>query len=210
MIHKINYNEDSNEEVNFLKEDISSKVFILGNSGLAKEIYSVIHGLNLNFSQVIFIDKSEEHNLTQGDIAFLGMGSPLIREQCFENNRNFVKFPILRHPSSVIGIGVSIGDGAFIQSGVSITTQVNIGKGCLINLNSTIGHGVSLGDYSVVNPGARLSGNVFTGKSVLIGANATILENVSIGDGARVGAGAVVTKDVKDGETVIGIPARPL
>jgi len=197
-------------KMNFLQEKISSRIVILGNAGLSREIYSVIHTFGLNTPQVVFIKESEEHSLARGDTVFLGMGSPAIRARCFESFRNLVMFPILIHPSAAIGFKVSIGDGTFIQSGVSITTQVEIGKGCLVNLNSTIGHDVKLGDYSVVNPGANLSGNVFVGKSVLIGANATVLQNVSIGDGATVGAGAVVTKDVMKGETVIGTPARPM
>lgn len=210
MTNKSSSEEDSEIAENFLQAYISSRVVILGSSGFSKEVSSVIQEFSLNTAQVIFLDKSQENLLLKGDYAFLGMGSPVIRERCFENYRDLVFFPILKHPSATIGTKVSIGAGTFIQAGVCITTQVDIGKGCVININSTIGHDVSMGDYSVVNPGAAVSGNVFVGKSVLIGANATVLENVSIGDGARVGAGAVVTKDVNEGETVIGVPARPL
>jgi sugar O-acyltransferase (sialic acid O-acetyltransferase NeuD family) len=164
----------------------------------------------LEYSEIIFIDESDEHLLRKGDIAFLGMGSPFMRARCFQKNAEMLYFPILLHQNSMIGNEVSVGDGTFIQSGVSITTQVKIGKGCLINMNSTIGHDVSVGDFSTINPGATLSGNVSIGTSVLIGANATVLENISIGEGARVGAGAVVTKNVQEGQTVIGNPARPI
>lgn len=197
-------------ELKDIQEGSSPRIVILGNSGLAKEVYSVLGTLNTLFSRIIFFDKPQEHLLLQDDLAYLGMGSPLIREECFKTHQNLCDFPRLVHPFSTVGLDVIIGKGTFIQAGVAITTQVNIGQGCLINLNATIGHDVSLGDYSVVNPGATISGNVLVGKSVLIGANATILEKVSIGDGARIGAGAVVTKDVKQGETVVGVPARPV
>jgi len=197
-------------DVNKQQENVGSRVVILGSSGLAKEIYSVICSLNGEKFQIDFYDASQEYLLSADDLAYLGMGSPLIRADCFESNRASCKFPKLIHPNSSIGMNVTIGSGSFIQSGVAITTHVEIGDGCLINLNSTLGHDVVLGNFSVVNPGATVSGNVTIGKSVLIGANATILENISIGDGARVGAGAVVTRNVSEGETVIGIPARPM
>jgi len=204
------YVEGSEAKARFGKEDSKSRIVILGNSGFAREVFSVIQTVRIKDSQIVFIDKSQEHLLVEGDLAFLGMGSPPARASCFESLRDLFEFPILIHPSAVLGINVMIGAGTLIQSGVSITTQVKIGYGCLINNNSALGHDVVIGDCSVVNPGAILSGNVVIGKSVLIGANATVLANVSIGDGARVGAGAVVTKDVNEGETVIGVPARPV
>lgn len=204
------YVEGSEAKEKFGKENTESRIVILGNSGFAQEVFSVIQTVIIKDSKIVFIDKSQEHLLVDGDLAFLGMGSPPARASCFESLRDLFQFPILIHPSAMLGINVMIGSGTLIQSGVSITTQVKIGHGCLININSTIGHDVEIGDCSAVNPGATLSGNVLIGKSVLIGANATVLANVSIGDGARVGAGAVVTKDVKAGETVIGVPARPM
>lgn len=186
------------------------RIAILGISGFAKEVYSVLHTLNYDISRVGFIDKSQESLLQAGDIAFLGMGSPSIRSSCFSTNESMCIFPQLIHPNSSIGKDVLIGSGTFIQSGAVITTQIEIGRGCLININSTIGHDSVIGDFTVVNPGATVSGNVVIGKAVLLGANATILENISIGDGAKIGAGAVVTRNVKDGETVIGVPARPI
>jgi sugar O-acyltransferase (sialic acid O-acetyltransferase NeuD family) len=194
----------------FFKKNPSSRVVILGNQGLSKEVFSVLISLNLEYLEIAFIDKSDEHLLRKGDIAFLGMGSPIMRAQCFQKYTELLHFPILLHKSSMIGNEVTLGNGTFIQSGVSITTQVEIGKGCLVNMNSTIGHDVSIGDFTIINPGATLSGNVSIGTSVLIGANATVLENISIGDGARIGAGAVVTKNVQEGQTVIGNPARPM
>ncbi len=202
--------ESTKAQASFSDGHLASRFAILGNSGFAREVYSVIQAVVIRDAQIVFIDKSEERHLSDGDLAFLGMGSPAARANCFETLRDLCEFPILVHPRAMLGLNVMLGAGTLIQSGVSITTQVETGYGCLININSTVGHDVIIGDYSVVNPGATLSGNVRIGKSVLIGANATVLENVSIGDGARVGAGAVVTRDVKKGETVIGVPARPM
>lgn len=186
------------------------RFMILGNAGLAKEIESVITNHILKRTRIIFLDEKEESQLCQGDITFLGMGSPSSRRVCFQRYENFVKFPRMIHSQAGIGLGNSIGVGSFIQAGVNMTTQINIGKGCVLNLNSTIGHDVTVGDFSVINPGATISGNVKIGECTLIGANATVLENVHIGSNVRVGAGAVVTRDVLDNLTVVGVPARPV
>jgi len=210
MNYRNQFLEGSEAKAKFSQENTNSRIAILGNSGFAREVYSVIQAVISQGVPVVFIDRSQEYLLLDGDLAFLGMGSPQARANCFEAHQKLHEFPILIHPSAMLGIDVKIGSGTLIQSGVSITTQVEIGYGCLININSTIGHDVVVGDYSAINPGATVSGGVLIGKSVLIGANATVLENVSIGNGARIGAGAVVTRDVKQGETVIGVPAKPM
>lgn len=45
------------------EEGSGPRIVILGNSGLAKEVYSVLRTLNTLFSQIIFFDKPQEHLL---------------------------------------------------------------------------------------------------------------------------------------------------
>jgi sugar O-acyltransferase (sialic acid O-acetyltransferase NeuD family) len=203
-------NINFSEEKSFFIGSLTKRIVVLGNSGFAKEVMDVILSFPVNQAELYFLEKSEEHEMLEDDIVFLGMGSPSIRSDCFNFYQKFINFPKLKHPSVNLGRNIQIGDGTFLQAGVSITSNVIIGKGCVINNNVTIGHDVRLGDFSVVNPGATISGNVLIGESTLIGANSTILENIKIGSRTRIGAGAVVTKDVKEGETVVGVPARPM
>lgn len=103
---------------------------------------------------------------------------------------------------------LEIGDGTFINAGVSIAAygRVHIGSEC------EIGSGVLIMDNDFHVPGA-LSARpaarpVQIGDRVWIGARAIVLKGVTIGDAATIGAGSVVTSDVPPRTVVAGVPAR--
>lgn len=84
------------------------------------------------------------------------------------------------------------------------------GFGVVINPNTSIGegtyiqHGVTIGSRDdIKNPKAPT-----IGKNCYIGAKATIIGDITIGDNVRIGAGAVVLTDIPDGATAVGVPAR--
>jgi sugar O-acyltransferase (sialic acid O-acetyltransferase NeuD family) len=121
-----------------------------------------------------------------------------------------ITYPVLVHPDALImdKSSVKMGEGCIITAGVKMTSDIQLGKHVLINLNTTLGHDVHIGDGSSVMPGVNIAGEVKIGKEVLIGSGANILNGVHVADQARVGSGAVVTKQVKAGITVMGVPAR--
>lgn len=103
---------------------------------------------------------------------------------------------------------LEIGDGTFINAGVSISAhrQVRIGSDC------EIGPGVLIIDNDFHVPG-NLSGRppsrpVTIGNHVWIGAHAIVLKGVTVGNAAVIAAGSVVTADVPAGSVVAGVPAR--
>jgi sugar O-acyltransferase (sialic acid O-acetyltransferase NeuD family) len=189
-------------------QSIKGQFVILGKSGLAMEILSLLESWEIQREKVKFVDKSDEHDIVSEEKLILGMGSPRLRKVCHEALKQSWNFPIICHPKVNMGSQIEVGDATLIQAGVSITTEVMIGDGCLLNLNSTIGHGVKLGDYVSVHPGATISGNVIIGSETLVGANSTILQDITIGSRVIIGAGAVVTRSVPDGQTVVGVPAK--
>lgn len=141
----------------------------------------------------------------------IAIGDPNIKSQLVERLTNrVVSFPVLTHPTAVIGQEVTLGEGSMITAGCVLTADIAIGKHVLINLNSTIGHDVTLGNYTSVMPGAHISGAVTVGERVFIGTGVAILQHLTIAHDAIIGAGAVVTKSVLKAETVVGIPARTL
>jgi len=91
---------------------------------------------------------------------------------------------------------------------VSLTCDLHIGKGVIINTGAIISHDAQLGDFAFIGPGATICGNVKIGEEAFIGAGATILPNIIIGDKAVIGAGAVVTQNVSTDAKVMGCPAR--
>ncbi len=101
-----------------------------------------------------------------------------------------------------------LGDGLNIMEFVSITNDVRINEGCLLNSHVSIHHDVTIGRYCEIAPRATLLGGVVVGDFTAIGSGATLLPNVSIGSNAIVGAGAVVVKNVLPNTVVAGVPAR--
>lgn len=84
--------------------------------------------------------------------------------------------------------GITIGDGALIGHGCTLTT---------------LNHGVDPDRRADMRPAP-----IAIGRKAWLGAAVTVVPGVTIGDGAIVGAGAVVTKDVPANTIVAGVPAR--
>ncbi len=199
---------------------------VFGAGGLGKELYSLINTLpgwkieafldhnaqviqSLNGIPVLhpdmFFTKKSAQNL------IIAIGSPSIKKNIYEKVKQYrVEFPVIVHSRSILlnPETIRMESGTVITPGVTITTDVQIGKHVLINLHATVGHDVVIDDFTSVMPGAHISGKVKIGKAVLIGTGATILNGVTIGDGAIIGAGAVVTKNVEPGQKVAGVPAK--
>jgi sugar O-acyltransferase (sialic acid O-acetyltransferase NeuD family) len=203
---------------------------ILGASGLAKEIATVLLWDNYKRDIVFFDNVSEiidssiknkfkvltseyqlkEHFEKVDNTFCIGVGNP--------KNRNFLmqlassnggKIKSIISSSTMIGeFGTKIAEGAIVLSGVTITASVSVGTGCLINKNSVLSHDVKVGEYVEISPGVKLLGDVEVGPYTSIGTNAVILPKVIVGRNCIIGAGSVVTKNVADGTTVIGIPAK--
>lgn len=108
------------------------------------------------------------------------------------------------------GGSVLIGDGVFINSGVSISAckSVTIGDNCQIGPRVLIMDN----DFHVAGDPLRQpkSGPVVIEDHVWIGAGAIVLKGVRIGRRASIGAGSVVTRDVAADAVVAGAPARPI
>lgn len=116
----------------------------------------------------------------------------------------------LRHASARVGARVTIGAGTLLAPYTVVTTNVSIGRHCILNVKASVSHDVVVEDFVNLNPGSTVTGGCHLGEGCFIGAGATLLPGVKIGKWATVGAGAVVLEDVPDFATVVGVPAREL
>ncbi|MFM6929674.1 MAG: acetyltransferase [Bdellovibrio sp.] len=121
-----------------------------------------------------------------------------------------VKFATVIDPDAMVDASVIVGEGTLICAGVICTTNIQIGKHCILNRLATLGHDVKLGDFVSIAPSATVSGNVNIAEIVEIGAGAVIKEKIEIKRESILGMGAVVLKDIPTRQVWVGNPARYL
>lgn len=176
------------DDVNLDLEPISGQSGILKNLADAKEFMRASNDNNF----ILGLGRATYRELLS--MKFSGIGGTML---------SFVS------PHAYVSkVSTTIGEGSTIFLGVTITSNVQIGRGVLININTSISHDTVIGDFCEIAPGVTITGRCTLGEKVFIGANATILPDITIGDNAIIGAGAVVTKNVKSNSTVMGVPAK--
>lgn len=187
---------------------------ILGASGHAREVEAIARAADMDrqrWQTMKFVTAGEESSLEHsGGEVVLGMGSPRLRRMVMGKLPDSVTWPTIVHPQAYLGPRISMAEGVVVAVASTVTVDVEIGSGSMLNTAVAVGHDARIGKYCLLNPHSTISGNVVLEDGVLIGAGAVVLEGRRVGEGAVVGAGAVVTKDVRPGSTVVGVPAREI
>ncbi len=119
-----------------------------------------------------------------------------------------VQFETLIAPYLPIPPSAKIGKGCVIFGNVSISVNTDIGDGVFLNTGVTIGHDVKLHNYTTIMPGTGISGECEIGEKVYIGGHAFIVPKRKVGNSAVIAAGSIVFRNVKAHTTVIGNPAK--
>jgi sugar O-acyltransferase (sialic acid O-acetyltransferase NeuD family) len=193
---------------------MNTVLWILGASGHAREVEAIACAADVErqrWQEIRFVTADEESNLgSTGAEAVLGMGSPRLRREVMQRLGGSVIWPTILHPGAHLGPRISLAEGVVVAVGSTVTVDVEIQAGSMLNTATAVGHDVRIGKHCLVNPHATISGNVVLEDGVLIGAGAIVLEGRRVCEGAVVGAGAVVTADVRPHSTVIGVPAREI
>lgn len=102
--------------------------------------------------------------------------------------------------------GARIGKRLFIDHGMGVV----VGETAFLGNDVTIYHDVTLGGVSPTTTGAGTIRHPQVGDGVIIGSGAQLLGPIEVGEYARIGSNAVVVTDVLPNDTVVGIPARPI
>lgn len=205
-------------------------IVIIGAGGFGREVAWLIEDINdisKEWNILGFVDDNAEIQDTEmngykivGNIEWLkeqelnvicAIGDPLIKKVVVEKLKDSKNtYPVLIHPSVIYSKQVSFGEGSIICAANIITTNIEIGKHVIINLDCTIGHDVILGDYTTVLPSVNVSGFVETDECVSIGTGTAVIQGVKIGGNSVIGAGSVVVKDIPKNCTAVGAPAKPI
>lgn len=120
------------------------------------------------------------------------------------------RFATLVHPGVMKSAYVSIGEGSTICAGTILTTNISIGKHCLLNLYCKVGHDSTLGDFTSCMPAVNIAGDVIIEQGCYFGLNACIINQKRVGEWSIIGAGAAVVKDIPARSLAVGVPARPI
>lgn len=208
-------------------------IYIYGSGGFAREVAWLIEEINKEKEKWEikgFLDDNSDNwgktingykvlgdytylkNINKSVYVSIAVGNPKFKENIVNNigSNELINFATLIHPSVQKSDLIKIGNGTIICAGTILTTNINIGKHVILNLDSTIGHDVVIKDFATVSPSVNISGNVKIGKSVSVGTGSAIIQNTNIGLNSTIGAGAVVIKDIPNNCTAVGVPAKPV
>ncbi|MDO4540022.1 MAG: acetyltransferase [Syntrophomonadaceae bacterium] len=101
-----------------------------------------------------------------------------------------------------------IGEGSIVCAGTILTTNVNLGRSCIVNPGCFIGHDAVIQDYVSLMPGAHIAGETTVGTGCFLGIGSTVKNRVKLGDNGTYGAGAVVINHMPDDIVAVGVPAK--
>lgn len=114
------------------------------------------------------------------------------------------------HPTAYVGPGVELRPGAMVCPHVTLTRDVIVGTGAILNYGCQVGHDGRIGDFALIAPAAALAGNVTVGEGAWVGIGTSVIEGVTVGAWSTIGAGSAVTDDIPNGVTAVGVPCRPV
>ncbi|MFV0226385.1 acetyltransferase [Empedobacter falsenii] len=201
-------------------------IYIIGASGFAKEVYSLITVEKL-FKVIGFIDikpKNESIVINNNNIPIIdeeyflenypkdsnvviGIGDPKIISFIFSLYKDY-SFPNIISDKANLGLDIKIGKGNIVTQNVIMTTNIEIGDGNIFNLSTTIGHDTLIGSYNVFNPSVNISGGIKINDSNLFGVGSIVLQYLEIGSNNIIGGASLVTKSVENEKLIIGVPGK--
>lgn len=205
------------------------KLIIVGGGGFSKEVAHLILEINhlskRQFSILGIVDQQQPYdfwgipylgndawakqNLDHNTRLVFAIGQSKLRKKLVSYYQNLgFSSQTLIHPSCQLSPRIDIGQGTIVCKGSTLTTDIQIGRHCIININCTIGHDSKIDDFSTLSPGVHLSGGVNIGRCASLGTGSVVLPNISIAENCVLGAGAVATKPLDANATYIGIPAK--
>lgn len=133
-----------------------------------------------------------------------------VRKRIHERIRDELGIRIypLVDPRAMVGMEVTIEDGALVEAGAVIGPGTVVGEGTIVDVGAVIAHDCFLGPFSHLSPGCTLSGVVCLKENVLVGVGSSLNSTINIGRNVIITPGAAVMNDVPDDVVIGGVPAK--
>lgn len=209
---------------------IKQEVVIIGDGGHSQVIQDIIYASPYKYEIVGILDDKykkviNDNGKIYGPVHFalslfgdnssikfiIAIGNNEIRKKIFNELRiPLVNYPILIHPSSVIGSNVELGNGTVVMPNTTINAGTKIGNHSIINTGSVVEHDNIIESYVHISPMVGLAGSVKVKEGTHLGIGAKAIPKVEIGSWTTVGAGSVIINSLPDNCTAVGIPAIPI
>ena len=130
-----------------------------------------------------FLGKISEYRVKSNDIFLICIGSPLVRDQLFEQlKKKGAKFYTYIHPSAVVANSATLGEGVIICPYAIVNAESEVADNVLLNINTSVGHQAYIGKSSVLSPYAAVNGSGKLGQMCFLGSRSTVFPCVSIGN----------------------------
>lgn len=118
------------------------------------------------------------------------------------------EFATIIDPTVRMGRKVNIGEGTIICANTLFTTNIEIGKHCILNVNCSFGHDTQVYDFVSIMSHTAIAGDVEIGEGCYFGLNCTCINMVKLGPWSKYGAGSVIVQDMPSNIVAVGVPAK--
>lgn len=209
---------------------LMKRIAVVGAGGFGREVAWLIDEINAaspEWSLVGFFDDGIVGSTVEGypvlgcidsmvDLeeevyAICAIGDPRLRRTLVRRLEQMNRrFATLVHPSVRKSQFVTIGEGTIVCASTILTTNIAVGKHCLLNLDCKVGHDSALGDFTSCMPGVNIAGDVIIEEGCYFGLNACVINRKRVGEWSVIGAGASVVKDIASRSVAVGVPAMPI
>lgn len=207
-----------------------AELLLIGASGLAREVLSVLRGngdpraVSVVDDQAALVGTALDGALVVGGLSQVARHPAAELLVCVGNGAARAgivarlaemgvtpdRYATLIHPLVAVPDSCRVGAGSILLAGVVLTSDVHLGNHVVVMPNATLTHGNRIGSFATLCAGVVVGGDVNIGEAAYIGMNASIRERAMIGAAAVIGMGAAVLGDVPPRQTWVGVPAHLL